>query len=762
MIVDTRTKFAYLISHMSSLVIVESPTKAKTISRFLGKDFVVKSSFGHVRDLPSKKMGVDIAHDFEPEYVVSPEKKKTVLELKTVAKKADMIYFATDEDREGEAISWHLAHLLGLDEAKARRIVFHEITEHAIREALSHPRPLDLRMVDAQQARRVLDRLVGYELSPFLWKKVRRGLSAGRVQSVALRLIVEREREIKEFKAREYWTIEAIFTEDSPPGFRRTVLPLSFEATLHAIDGKKLEKFDVKTDAEAKKIVDDLEGAEYKVAKIERKESRRNPLPPFTTSTLQQEANKHLGFSAKQTMMLAQQLYEGVELGSEGSHGLITYMRTDSVNLADKFLSEASQFIASTYGDSYKSASARRFTTKSKLAQEAHEAVRPTDVGRTPEAVKPHLDPRQWRLYDLIWKRALATQMASAVIASVAVDIETNLQSPISTRYLFRATGQTITFDGYLKIYPDAQKEKLLPDLKESEAVEAEKIEPIQHFTEPLPRYSDATLVKILEEHGIGRPSTYAPTIATLEERKYVERDDKKRFVPTDVAFVVTDLLVNHFPQIVDYEFTAKMEDELDQIAEGKLKWVPVIREFYDPFKARLLEKETEVTRESVTEEKTDIVCEKCGLPMVIKLGRYGKFLACTGYPECKNTKPLDGEKKQAPPPEPTDEKCPECGAPMVRKVGRYGPFLSCSTFPKCKHIKNIEQGTGVACPACGKGEIVLKRSRRGKPFYSCNQYPACKFALWSRPTGEKCPKCASLMVFGAKDTTRCSNKECK
>ncbi|MFA5175044.1 MAG: type I DNA topoisomerase [Patescibacteria group bacterium] len=745
---------------MSSLVIVESPAKAKTISKFLGKGFTVKSSFGHVRDLPKSKMGIDIKNNFEPQYIVSRDKSKTVKELKTIAAKSKEILFATDEDREGEAISWHLANILNVDPETAKRITFHEITKDAIEKAMKNPRPLDLKLVDAQQARRVLDRLVGYELSPFLWRKVAKGLSAGRVQSVAVRLVVEKEREIQNFKSEEYWSVEGVF---SSTGNKDD----SFPAKLNAIKEKKLEKFDLKNKEQVDKIIADLKNASYKIEKIESKKTSKIPPPPFTTSTLQQEANNRLGFSAKQTMMLAQHLYEGVELGSEGSVALITYMRTDSVNLSEKFLGDARETITKNFGGKYSIESPRFYKNKSKGAQEAHEAIRPTEAWRAPESVESFLDKNHFKLYDLIWRRAVSTQMATAELNAATIDITG------SGDYGFHATGQTIVFDGFLKLFPEKMKENALPAVKENEAVECSSLNPEQHFTEPPARYSDATLVKSLEEYGIGRPSTYAPTIATIEDRNYVERDEKKRLKPTDVAFLVSDLLVEHFPRVVDYQFTADMEENLDAVAEGKKKWQPVIADFYFPFKENLEKKDKELNKKDITEEKTDEVCEKCGSPMVIKMGRYGKFLACSGYPECKNIKSLpgadrdkngqaDSEQVKAMQEKYAGEICEKCGSPMGVKVGRFGPFLGCTGYPKCKNIKNIEIKLNLKCPKCEKGEIVQKRSKRGKMFYACNQYPNCDFALWDKPTGEKCQKCGSLLVFGSKGANKCSNKECK
>ncbi len=719
----------------SKLVIVESPTKAKTIGSFLGKGYVVKSSFGHVRDLPKGKMGVDIEHDFKPSYVVPTKARKTVTDLKKSAAKADEVYFATDEDREGEAISWHLAEVLGEDPAKLKRITFHEITEEAIEEAIRHPRELDRRMVDAQQARRILDRLVGYELSPLLWKKVARGLSAGRVQSVAVRLIVDREREISAFKAQEYWSVESIFEKNDGN---------VFPAKLIGKDGKTLDKFAIPDRASADKIVDALKGASATVASVEKKQAHRAPPAPFTTSTLQQEANRRLNYSAKQTMMLAQQLYE---------NGFITYMRTDSVNLADKFLSEARAWITKELGAKYAApAGPRKFKGK-KGAQEAHEAIRPTDADAHPDAMGAKIEPDQLRLYDLVWRRAMASQMSEAVLDQTSATLNAK---GADGAYDFRANGMTIGFVGYYKVYPTDAKETILPDLAPAEIVKFQKIDGVQHFTEPAARYSDASLVKALEEYGIGRPSTYAPTIATIIDRNYVERIENRRLKPTEIAFVVNDLLVEHFPEVVDFNFTAKMEEELDEIAEGQKQMVPVLNDFWVPFKANLEKKKTDIAK-SVSEKPTDIVCEKCGKPMVEKMGRFGRFLACSGFPECKNTKPLPGSGEQ----ETTDEKCPTCGAPMMVKRGRFGPFLSCSRYPDCKTIKKIEKKTGVACPECGKGELVERRTKTRRTFYSCNRYPDCKFALWSKPTGEKCPKCGSLLVFAKDNMAACSSKEC-
>ncbi len=726
------------------LVIVESPTKAKTISKFLGSDYQVESSFGHVRDLPKSTMGIDIENNFKPKYVIPTKARQNVNLLKKAADRSESVILATDEDREGEAIAWHLITAAELKDNKIERIVFHEITKRAIEEALKHPRKLDMHLVDAQQARRILDRLVGYELSPFLWKKVAKGLSAGRVQSVAVRLVAEREREIQAFKTEEYWKISAQLKKDSD----------SFMAKLHKADDKTLDKLAIKSDDEAQKILDELTGASYKVAEITKKETKKNPLPPFTTSTLQQAGANLLGWSSKQTMRLAQQLYEGVEI--DGDHvGLITYMRTDSLNIAQEALMAIRETIKNNFGDNYLPIEPRFYKTKSKGAQEAHEAIRPSMPEKMPEQIKGFLNAQQYKLYKLIWQRAVASQMKEALVNATTVDIKAN-------RYTFRANGSVIKFAGFLKVWPSNAKDETLPDLAKGDILALEKLEKSQHFTEPPARYNEAGLIKALEEYGIGRPSTYAPTISTIQDRGYVEKNEDKRFVPKEIGLLVNDLLVEHFPKVVDYQFTAKMENDLDSIAEGKKQWVPVIEKFYKPFKENLDAKSKELTKKELTEEATDEVCEKCGQPMVIKMGRYGKFLACTGFPECKNTKPLNDEGTGPAEPEITDEKCPNCGGPLVMKEGRYGKFLGCSNYPKCKYIKSQQQSTGVACPLCGTGEIVARRSKRGKTFYGCSKYPDCKNIYWSKPTGEKCPECDSLLVQGAKNTVQCSNKECR
>lgn len=735
------------------LIIVESPTKAKTITKFLDKTYKIESSFGHIRDLPKSKIGVDVEKNFEPSYVIPTAARKNVTKLKELAKKADEIILATDEDREGEAIAWHLLSALKIDKEKTGRIVFHEITKDAIHKALETPRELDMGLVDAQQARRVLDRLVGYELSPFLWKKVARGLSAGRVQSVAVRLIVEREREIKAFKPDEYWSIEAKLNKQD----KKDAI---IESKLHKIDGKSVAKLDIKNQAAADKISTDLENAVYKIAGVTQKKVSKTPPKPFTTSTLQQTANRWLGYSAKQTMMLAQQLYE---------QGFITYMRTDSLNLSDKFLSDAKDYLQTELGKEYALTKARKFKTKSKGAQEAHEAIRPTEASVTPEALPKTLNERQVKLYRLIWQRSISSQMTEAIMSQTAIDIEAS-----DTVYTFRANGQTMEFDGYLKIYPEKSKELELPKVKEGEELDLVSLDKEQHFTKPPARYSDAGIVKIMEKHGIGRPSTYAPTLATVIARNYVQRDDNKKLYPTDIAFVVVDLLVNHFPKVIDYEFTAEMENNLDSIAEGDKEWQPVIKDFYEPFHTNLETKYTQVNKEDIMpEESSDVKCDKCGAKMLIKTGRFGKFLACSAYPECKNIKGM--EKDGSPEAKEKDketkaleekykhEVCDKCESPMAIKNGRFGHFLACTSYPKCKNIRSIAENnnsTGVKCPKCGKGEIVQKRSRRGA-FYACDGYPDCKNAYWAKPSGEKCADCEALMVDAGDGKQKCSAKGC-
>jgi len=765
-----------------NLVIVESPAKAKTISRFLGSDYKVLASMGHIRDLPEKKMGIDTEHDFEPKYEVSAGKKKVVKQLKDAISGETRVWIATDEDREGEAIGWHLLSALGLEDGKHKvdRIVFHEITKKAIDEAISHPRDLDLNLVDAQQARRILDRLVGYELSPFLWRKVQKGLSAGRVQSVAVRLVVDREREIRAFKPEEFWKIKGEFSKKEADEFGRQ----KFFATLGLSPSEAKKKLKtIGTQNEVDGILTALKGAEYKIGDVEEKDVKRNPSAPFTTSTLQQEASRKLGFSVKKTMMLAQQLYEGADLG-HGSHGLITYMRTDSVNLSDVALTQAREVITSEFGAEYALATPRYYKAK-KGAQEAHEAIRPVDLNIKPADVEGKLEKDLARLYELVWKRTVACQMKEALLKQVNVSVLPFGVSGVE-KYIFNAKGETISFAGFMKVYMEDLDEDdgsegdagegqawqggdegngLLPVLVQDENVDNLGLTPTQNFTKPPARYTEASLVKKMESEGIGRPSTYAPTISTIMTRGYVKKD-AKYLVPEEIGEIVTDVLVEHFANIVDYKFTAKMEDDLDEIAEGKQKWVPVIKAFYEPFHANLDDKTKNLKKSDIMgAEETNEICEKCGKGMVIKFGKFGKFLACSNFPECKNTKDLrdkivvgEGEMqtvdgvaklaflKEKPVDEKLEElkkehegkKCEKCGADMAVRKGRFGYFLGCSAYPKCKTIVSIDgksNNTGVKCPVCEKGELVEKRTRRGgKPFWGCNAYPKCKFATWDKP----------------------------
>ncbi len=731
------------------LIIVESPTKAKTISKFLGKGYLVESSFGHIRDLPEKKMGIDIENGFEPEYVIPKKAKPVVKKLADQAKKSAEVILASDEDREGEAIAWHLSQALDLPAENTKRIVFHEITKEAIEEAMKSPRTIDMKLVEAQQARRLLDRLVGYELSPFLWKKVARGLSAGRVQSAAIRLIVEREEEIKAFKAQKYWSLEAKFRALSQKDSELV-------AQLIAVAGKSFDKLSL-NEIRAKEIEADLKVSQLSIKDVAKKATKKEPPAPFTTSTLQQTANRWLGFSAKQTMTVAQKLYE---------EGHITYMRTDSVNLSSKFTQEAKAYITTALGQEYALEKPRFFKNRSKNAQEAHEAVRPTDATLDPEQMEGKLEPGQLKLYRLIWQRSIATQMAAAEMDNSSITVEAKGKE----RYDFRATGQIIRFPGYLKLYPEKVSEQDLPSLDKDEAIALVSSSSIEHETKAPARYSDAGLVKEMEKYGIGRPSTYAATISTVIARNYVERADDKRLAPTPIAFVVNKVLTEHFPLIVDYKFTAQMEDDLDEVAEGKKKWVPLLDGFYSEFHRNLENKYEEIKKSDIMpEERSDEKCDKCGAPMIIKTGRFGKFLACSAFPDCKNIKSMDKkkdeelEKIQA---EHADEKCDKCGADMVAKKGKFGPFLACSAFPKCRNIKNIG-GNGASseetidCPACKKGKIVAKRSRRGI-FYACNQYPACKNAYPDKPTGKMCDLCGSPMLQKKDGDEYCSNKECE
>ncbi len=656
-----------------NLIIVESPTKGKTIERFLGKDYKVLSSFGHVRDLPKSSLGVDIEKKFEPKYVIPAKSKKVIADLKKASKKAKEVILATDEDREGESIAWHLAQVLELNDPK--RIVFHEITKTAIEQALKNPRKIDKKLVDSQQARRILDRIVGYKLSPFLWKKVARGLSAGRVQSVAVRLVAEREKEIEEFKPEEYWKITALFEKDKK----------EFEAGLRS---------EIKNKEEADKILKDLENAEYIVENIEKKETKKNPLPPFTTSTLQQEAWKRFRLPARITMRLAQGLYE---------KGYITYHRTDSVSLSQMSLATAKSFIEKELGKKYWAGFFRKYKSKGKT-QEAHEAIRPAYAARKPEGIKT--DKNHQKLYELIWARFIASQMKEALFDSTAVDIKAD-------KYDFRATGQTMKFDGFLKIYPLKYEENDLPELIEKEVLDLKELKPSQHFTQPPARYTEASLIKELEKNGIGRPSTYAPIISTVQSRNYIEKNEQKRFRPTEIGTVVNNILVEHFPKIVDVNFTAKLENELDEIADGKDNYVKTCEDFYVPFDKNLKEKYEEVNKKDITEKETD-------------------------------------------------KKCPKCGADLIIRIGKYGRFYACSAFPKCRYTQSLEENNlNIKCPKCKQGNIVEKRTKRRKIFYGCDCFPKCDYALWDKPTGETCPKCKSLLITTKRKQVKCSSKDC-
>ena len=666
------------------LVIVESPAKGRTISKFLGKDYKVVASFGHVRDLPKGELRVDVENDFEPKYVIPTKARKVVSALKKDSAEADNTILATDEDREGESIAWHLKEALKLK--NPQRIVFHEITKSAIEKALEKPRKIDMDMVNAQQARRILDRIVGYKLSPFLWKKVARGLSAGRVQSVAVKLVVEREREIDKFLAVEYWSVEVLLKKEK-----------EFTASLFKKNGESIDKLEIKNKEETDKILKNLTGAEYIVESVEKRETNRYPAPPFTTSTLQQAAWQRFHFPAKMTMQIAQRLYED---------GFITYHRTDSLNLSEGALSDAKKFITETLGQNYWAGKLVKYKIKSNSAQEAHEAIRPAYGEKTPESLEK-IDSKQLKLYTLIWQRFISCQMAPAVFDSVSADIKAG-------DYTFRANGQTLKFNGFLKIYPTKFEEKELPELKEKETLELLRLAPTQHFTEPPARYTEASLIKTLEKYGIGRPSTYAPTIATIQTRNYVSKNDQKRFFPTEIGLVVNDVLVKNFPEVVDIDFTAKLEKELDEVSEGKDTWQKTCKDFYAPFAKNLKKKYEEV-------KKTDLVHQ-------------------------------------------TDKVCPKCGSPLVDRMGRFGRFYACSKFPECKYTESIENkktDLGIKCPKCNQGEIVEKKTKKGKIFYGCNNYPNCKFAAWDKPINEFCPKCNSILVENKKKQAKCSSKEC-
>ncbi len=805
------------------LVIVESPAKAKTIQKYLGKGFTVEASLGHVKDLPKSTLGVDVENDFDTEYVVIPGKEKVVARLKKLALGMDTIYLAPDPDREGEAIAAHLAEELGDNKSKKkkkktdepdriRRVTFNEITQRAVREAFEHPRDIDQNLVDAQQARRVLDRLVGYQVSPLLWDKVRRGLSAGRVQTVALRLIVEREREIKAFEKKEYWTIDANLLGPKPPAFDARFL------------GKGEEKIEVTNGEDAEKIRLALEHADWLVRTVDRKERRRNATPPFTTSKLQQDSSRKLRFSVKRTMMIAQRLYEGVELGEEGLVGLITYMRTDSVRVSNEALTEVRDYIKSQYGDQYLPEAANVYKEK-KAAQAAHEAIRPSSVMRHPDQVKQYLKEDEFKVYKLIWQRFVASQIMPAVFDQTTVDIDAKSGADA---FWFRVTGSVLKFDGFLKVYEESKEGKdeedeelkhKLPPLEPGQKLTLKALKPEQHFTEPPPRYNEASLVKELEERGIGRPSTYSAILSTIQERQYVQKLGGK-FTPTEIGLVVTDLLVENFPDIFDIQYTARLEEELDEIEEGKETWTHALGDFYKKFEKDLryaskhmenikrMEKPTDekcercgsplvikwgkhgsfyacssydkedpnsctFTKENpinlpdldsadVQETTQEEYCENCGRVMVLKRGRFGQFMACTGYPDCKTTRRLDQGKKV--PDIPLDEICPKCGRNMMIRHGRYGEFTTCSGYPECKYVK--QNFIGVKCPLCKEGDLVEKRARKGNTFYGCGNYPKCKFTSAHKPIAEKCPSCGSEYLvekfLKSGPVVACPNKECE
>ena len=810
------------------LVIVESPAKAKTIQKYLGKGFTVDASFGHVKDLPKSSLGVDIEDGFNTEYVVIPGKEKVLAKLKKLASSADTIYLAPDPDREGEAIAAHLADELGDDgkkkksKAKAakkeqpgqeriRRVTFNEITQRAVKTAFEQPRDIDRNLVHAQQARRVLDRLVGYQVSPLLWDKVRRGLSAGRVQTVALRLIVDREREIKAFEKKEYWTIDAHLAATKPPTFDARFL------------GKGDEKIEITNGDDAEKIRHALESAEWIVRSAEKKERRRNSTPPFTTSKLQQDSSRKLRFSVKRTMMIAQRLYEGVELGEEGLVGLITYMRTDSTRVAPEAITEVREYIGREFGPPYLPESPNTYKEK-KAAQAAHEAIRPTSAMRHPDQVKQYLQEDEFKVYKLIWQRFIASQMNPAVFDQTTVDIDARSGAEV---FWFRVTGSVMKFDGFLKVYEEAKDNKdeedeelkhKLPALEAGQKLTLKSLKPEQHFTEPPPRYNEASLVKELEERGIGRPSTYATILSTIQERQYAQKVGGK-FIPTEIGLVVTDLLVENFKDIFDFEYTARLEEELDEIEEGKEKWTDALGEFYKKFAKDLRYAEKHMENIKRMEKPTDEKCERCGAPlvikwgkhgsfyacstydkedpnsctftkenpinlpdldsadmqettqeeycencgrvMVLKRGRFGQFMACTGYPDCKTTRRLDQGKKV--PDIPLDETCPLCKRNLILRHGRYGEFTSCSGYPDCKYVK--QNFIGVKCPLCKEGELVEKRARKGNTFYGCGNYPKCKFTSAAKPIPEKCPACGHeyLVERMRKEGTviACPNKEC-
>jgi DNA topoisomerase-1 len=789
-----------------ALVIVESPAKAKTINKYLGKQFVVKASLGHIKDLPKRDLAVDVEHGFEPHYEIIEGKKKLIAELKATARKVEEVYLAADPDREGEAICFHLQEELGdrKNGPKIFRVMFNEITKKAVNKAFEKPGQVNIALVEAQQARRVLDRLVGYKISPLLWDKVRRGLSAGRVQTVALRLVVEREREIRAFKKDEYWTIDVDLAAKKPPVLSARLIKANDETPV------------VGTQAAADDILAQLEAADYVVKSVGTREKKRNPVAPFITSTLQQESSRKLRFSVKRTMMLAQRLYEGIEIGKEGAVGLITYMRTDSTRISDDAIADVRHYITERYGSAFLPESANIYKSK-KEAQDAHEAIRPTSMAFSPEVVEKFLAEDEMKLYRLIWNRFVASQMMPALFDQTTIDVSTTGKKN-GVEYIFRATGSVKKFDGYLKVYEegkdqvdedDEEVKHRLPLVTEGEQLKFRAIMPEQHFTEPPPRYNEATLVKRLESDGVGRPSTYASILSTIQEREYVKKEGG-RFQPTELGEVVTDLLLESFDDIFDVSYTARMEEELDDIEEGKIDWRKAMADFYERFDHDLKHAEEHMTDIKRMEEPTGLLCEKCGKPLVLKWGKHGKFIACTGYPECtftrepdndkvdlaeqgeeeycencgrpmvlkkgrfgtffacsgypdcKTTKQIGGTQKKAD--VALEEICPNCGNHLVLKTGRFGEFTACSNYPTCKYVK--QKTIGVKCPECSEGEVIERRSKKGKTFYGCNRYPDCKFVAWGKPVAEKCPDCGSpYMVekwLKAGPVWQCPNAECK
>ncbi len=720
------------------LVIVESPAKAKTLKKFLGKDFTIEASFGHVIDLPKNEFGVDIEKGFEPKYTIIEGKEKILKKIKKSSEKAEIIFLASDPDREGEAIAWHISNFINVPKEKIKRALFFEITKDAVKEAISNPSEIDENRFNAQQARRILDRIVGYKVSPLLWKKIKAGLSAGRVQSVAVRLICEREEKIKNFVPEEYWTISAIVN--------------NFEIKLVKKNGKKIKIPDKKNVDE---IVNYLKNQDFIIVKVEIKDKIKSPPPPFITSTLQQEASSRLNFRPSKTMQIAQSLYEGVDIG-EGPVGLITYMRTDSYRVADIAIKSARNFIKNNFGDNYIPKRIIQYKSKGKKIQDAHEAIRPTSIYRTPESIKKFLTSDQYKLYKLIWERFIASQMSPAVYEHTTVIVKAG-------EYEFIGEGLKLKFDGFLKILTQLkEKEKEIPKLKVNEKLKLDKIIPKQHFTEPPPRYTEGTLVKALEEKGIGRPSTYAPTIANIVERKYVEIKDRKIY-PTELGKIVNKLLVEHFPEIFNVNFTALMEENLDRIEAGELFWKDILYQFYEKFKETLEKAYKNIQHIKTIIEESPFICEKCGSKMVVRWGEYGKFLACSNYPNCKNTKQLkiaDDGTLQIDEPEKSGEICEKCGAEMIIKQGKYGKFLACSNYPKCKNTKPISI---MKCPLPGcNGEIILRRTKNGKKFYGCTNYPECKFASWDEPVDKICPECGWPYLIKKKKYYYCPNSKCK